>query len=73
MQAQPHQRTQRNHHKLIDGEKILANLQRPLQARKARCKHFIRAKPPLHRVVHRERQAEGSDQLVQLWHTGKSP
>ena len=73
VQAQPDQRPERNHRQLVDGEKLVADLHRALEPGEARCKHLVRPKTPLHRVMHRQAQAEGRDQLVQLGRARHSP
>ena len=66
VQAQPDQRPQHQSEQLPGREIRLAQLDRALEARKARREHLFRAKEPAHRVVQRQGQAEGGHQLVQL-------
>ena len=73
MQPQPDQRPKHNHRQLVHREKLVANLHRAFKPRKARGKHFFRAKAPLHCVVHGQAQAERGDQLVKLGRARHAP
>ena len=66
VQPRPHQRAQRHAQQLPARKLRLPQADRALQARKAGGEHLLRAKPPEHGVVHRQRQAKGGHQLVQL-------
>ena len=67
MQTQPHQRPQQQGHNLPSRKERLTQLDRPFETGKARGKNLFRPKKPAHRIVQRQRQAKGGDQLVQLW------